>query len=71
MSIVAKTWATRGLRAGDLTALAGIASGRRLPDGEPTERLRERRFVRERADTSIVITLRGRLALIIKRFAMR
>jgi hypothetical protein len=71
MSTRAKTWATQGLRSGDLTALAGIASGRRLPDGEPIERLRERRFVGVRADQSAVITLRGRLALLIKRFAMR
>jgi len=67
----AKSWATRALQSGDLTALAAIASGRGSHDGGPSERLRQRRFVRERADKSVVITLRGRLALLIKRFAMR
>jgi hypothetical protein len=65
-----KIWATRGLQSGDLTALAGTASGRRASFGGPTERLLQRRFVRERHDKSVVITLRGRLALLIKRLTM-
>ena len=69
--VKAKMWATRGLRSGDLTALASVAYGARPSDGELVGRLEQRSFARKRRDGSIGITLHGRLALLIKRFAMR
>lgn len=61
-------WATRDLRAGDLSALADVAKGSALDSGTRTERLRRRGFLARRGRT---ITFRGRLALLVWRFVVR
>lgn len=63
----AKRWAVNGLQNGDLTALASIAS-RHLNENNDSriDRLRRRGFVAQRKDGSVGITMRGRLALLIK-----
>jgi len=63
-------WSTRKLRSGDLTALATIAHGSTAAT-ECIERLARRRFVAKKPDGRIVVTLRGHVALMIKRARSR
>lgn len=63
----ARTWATYKLKPGDLTALVSIASRRVRADEARLARLRRRGFVTERSDGSVAVTIRGRLAIAIKR----
>ena len=64
-----KEWATRGLRAGDLTALAAIGKGAKI-DSDRIERLVRRGFLRERGDGAFAVTVFGRVALAIRRVAL-
>ena len=66
----AKSWATYGLQDGDLTALASIAAATGRQDESRVTRLKRRGFAVERKDKSIAVTLRGRLALLVKRTMM-
>lgn len=66
----AKEWATRKLRSGDLSALAAIASGSAGYDDDRVDRLRQRGFVAAKDDGRVVVTARGRAALLIKRLTM-
>jgi hypothetical protein len=64
-----KEWATRGLRAGDLTALAAIGKGAKA-DSDRIARLVRRGFLAERGDDAFAITVLGRVALAIWRVAL-
>jgi hypothetical protein len=69
--MVLRRWATRDLRRGDLTTLAAIASGSVIdPNEKLIQRLKRRHFVIEKLDGEIMLSFRGRMALIIRR-AMR
>jgi hypothetical protein len=61
-----KEWATDELQTGDLKALGAIASRRTQPKDEILRRLFNRHFVSIRGG-KIDVTLRGRVALIIRR----
>jgi len=65
-----RRWSTRKLRSGDLTALAAIADGSAAV-AECVDRLARRRFVAKKPDGRIVVTLRGHMALVIKRARSR
>ena len=65
--MVGRKWATQGLRAGDLTALAAISKGSRPGDADRIARLERRRFVKRGPTGRTAVTLTGRLALGIKR----
>lgn len=62
-----RRWATRGLRAGDLTALAAFTHGGTAPNNGCADRLHRRGFIRRDASGRVAVTLRGRLALKIRR----
>ena len=65
--MVFKWWATRKLRSGDLSALAQVANGGQKPKGISVERLSQRRFVAVRPSGEVAVTLRGHVALMIRR----
>jgi hypothetical protein len=65
--MVFKWWATRKLRSGDLTALAQVASGEQKPREVSVGRLSQRRFVAVRPSGEVSVTLRGHVALMIRR----
>ena len=71
VAVGAKTWATDKLRAGDLTALAAIATSRGHADEGRILRLQERGFIARQQDRSFRVTPRGRVALLIKRLMLR
>ena len=61
-----REWATRKLRYGDLTALGTVKRG---VDGVPEERLgrlERRGFIAKRGNGRIVVTLPGRIALLVR-----
>jgi hypothetical protein len=60
-------WATRSLKIGDLTELATIAAGAASPKATALQRLMERRFVVRRRNGRLDLTVRGRVALAVKR----
>jgi hypothetical protein len=65
--MLGREWATRGLRQGDLTALAAIARGKRAQEQKRRKRLAQRGFITSRAADSLPsVTLRGRLALFMR-----
>lgn len=61
-----RRWATRDLRAGDLTALRDVAKGRGNPKDPRFNRLRNRGFVKESKTGTLRVTILGWLALLIK-----
>jgi len=65
-----RKWATRNLRAGDLTALSAIRNGSSIPEKDRVDRLMRRRFVAKKTDGRLAITLAGRAALVVKRVTM-
>ncbi len=66
-----RKWATRGLRAGDLTALAAVGYGAKADnDRDRIERLVRRGFLTECSDGTFAVTVLGRVALAIKRVAL-
>lgn len=65
--MVVRKWATRGLSAGDLTALRSLARGGSAAEPQIT-RLKKRGFIKDTVNEKHPsLTLPGRLALIIKR----
>ena len=62
-----RTWATHQLHKGDLTALAAIVHGGK-PDDERAKRLARRGFIAVKPSGRCLITPRGRMALIVRRF---
>jgi hypothetical protein len=70
MSIGFRKWATRGLHAGDLTALSVLSNGALRADQGRIERLKRRGFVAQRRNGRPSITARGRAALAIKRLTL-
>ncbi len=65
-----RKWATRNLRAGDLTALSAILNGSSIPEKDRVERLARRRFIAKKNDGRLAITLAGRVALVVRRVTM-
>ncbi len=65
--MIFRRWATRGLRSGDLTALAALANCGPTPNNSSAERLRQRQFIRVNANGRASVTLRGHFALVIRR----
>jgi hypothetical protein len=65
--MVFKWWATRKLRSGDLSALAQVANGGQKPREVSVERLSLRRFVAVQPSGEVSVTLRGHVALMIRR----
>jgi len=64
-----KRWTTAKLRQGDLTALARIADRQSFNlEQSQIKRLSERGFLRRKRDNDLAVTLRGRVALLIRRF---
>lgn len=61
-----KGWVTHNLRSGDLTALSAVASGCATKDDERIRRLLQRGYIVSK-NGKLVITPRGRLALLIRR----
>jgi hypothetical protein len=69
----AQAWLAKDLKRGDLFSLAEVASGLR-PDGltrDQASRLLARGMVRARGNWHYCVTLKGRLALFIRRIARR
>jgi hypothetical protein len=66
-----REWATHKLRPGDLTALAALAGGSKDVDEDRIKRLHKRRFIIERGAGAVAVTLRGRVALMIRRVTPR
>jgi hypothetical protein len=64
-------WATFDLRHGDLTALAEIAKGWDQSTDSRMARLKRRQFVSVGRDGQIRVTLRGHLALMVRRVIKR
>jgi hypothetical protein len=62
---------TLDLRLGDLTALAAIAEGWEQPTDSRITRLKRRQFVSAGRDGRIRVTLRGRIALMVRRATKR
>lgn len=69
--MVAKKWATQGLRHGDLTALAAISKGSSPGEADRIARLERRHFIKRNGDGRTALTVAGRLALGIKRAIIR
>ncbi len=65
--MIFRRWATRGLRSGDLTALAALANNGPRPNNGCAERLRQRGFISLDANGQASVTLRGQLPLLIRR----
>ncbi len=65
--MVFRRWATQGLRTGDLTALFALAQAGTEPNDGATERLERRGFIKRDRDGRISLTLRGRVAVMIRR----
>lgn len=65
-----RKWATRDLRAGDLTALRDVAKGGGNSKDPRFDRLRSRGFVKESKTGTLSVTVLGRLALLIKSATM-
>ena len=64
--MVIQKWATRGLNAGDLSALRNLTSGS-IPRDSQIQRLKRRGFVKQRSpEKPPVVTIPGRVALLIK-----
>jgi len=63
-----RKWVTRRLRYGDLRALEAIASGTKAPNRDQVKRLIRRRFVVARGHRAFYVTMRGRVALMIRSF---
>ena len=61
-----REWATDDLQTGDLTALGAVASRRTQPKDDTLRRLFNRHFVSVRGG-QINVTLRGQVALMIRR----
>jgi hypothetical protein len=62
-----RRWATHQLRSGDLRALDELARHAEKPNDHCIERLSQRRFISVGPDGEISLTLRGRLALKVRR----
>jgi hypothetical protein len=62
---------TLDLRLGDLTALAQIGKGWEQPTDSRVARLKRRQFVSVGRDGRIRVTLRGRIALMVRRATKR
>jgi hypothetical protein len=70
--MLVRDWTTRGLRRGDLTALAAIARGRRPSEQNRRERLARRGFIDTASDDGpSFVTLRGRVALLLRKMTRR
>lgn len=69
MRIGFREWATRKLHAGDLTALAAISGGLNV-DETRLKRLQRRGFLSPRHDGRVAVTVRGHMALAIKRLTL-
>jgi hypothetical protein len=66
--VVLRRWATRDLRHGDLTTLSAVAIGSLIDASDTSiQRLQRRQFVLVKPDGQIVLSFRGRLALMIRR----
>ncbi len=65
--MIFRRWATHGLRTGDLTALFTLAQAGAQPNDGCAERLERRGFIRRDANGQVTLTLRGRLAVMIRR----
>jgi hypothetical protein len=62
-----RLWMTRGLYRGDLSALASARRGNTFDiDADQIGRLRQRRFLRRGLFGGVRITLKGRLALVVR-----
>jgi hypothetical protein len=63
-------WARKGLRRGDLGTLAELANGApwSAAESNPIERLHGRGFVTKRANATFAITLKGHIALLVRRY---
>lgn len=61
-----RRWSIRRLKPGDLTALASIADGSARSTSRSIERLARRHFIVRRSGGQFIVTLRGRVALMIK-----
>ncbi len=70
MTVGIRDWATRKLHTGDLTALAAVADGLAV-DEVRLKRLQRRGFLSQLDDGRVVVTARGRVALMIKRLTPR
>jgi len=66
-----RDWATRRLRYGDLTALGTVRKGTASIPQERLERLTKRGFVARKADGKLVVTIPGRLALLVRSLTPR
>ena len=66
-----QTWARRGLRRGDLTALAEIGRRSGANEADRLDRLSRRGFVTIASDGSASLTAKGRFALIARRLGPR
>jgi hypothetical protein len=62
---------TLDLRLGDLTALAAIAKGWDEPTDSRITRLKRRQFVSAGRDGRVRVTLRGHMALVVRRITKR
>jgi hypothetical protein len=69
--MVLTRWVTLDLRHGDLTALAEIAKGWREPTDSRVARLKRRQFVAVGRDGRIRVTVRGQIALLVRRVTRR
>lgn len=65
--MVLKRWATRHLRSGDLSALAALARTGAKPHNVSLQRLSRRRFVATVPGGITGVTLRGQVALLVRR----
>ena len=66
-----REWATRKLRYGDLTALGTIRRGGEHVPEDRLCRLSKRGFITKRGNGKVVVTIPGRLALLVKILAPR
>jgi len=68
MAFGLRRWAGRKLHRGDLTMLAAIAHGNATaPQQNSIDRLAQRHFVVQKSDGQFAVTLRGHMALIVRR----
>jgi hypothetical protein len=69
--MVLTRWVTFALRHGDLTELAEIARGWYEPNESQMTRLKRRQFVSVGRDGRVRVTLRGHMALMVRRATER
>lgn len=61
-----REWATRKLRYGDLTALSVARKGSGRIEADRLERLANRGFIVKKNNGKIVVTIPGRVALLVR-----